>query len=294
MMQIILTAVRRVSRAAVFLLVCFAIMGVFCTGAVFAQEQTPEETSEQTVQKSEQAEEKTGQTDRVKAGVVEEIEGQAIAFLQKDPHVMTSASKDERDLAQGAAIYVNDVVRTSDAGKVKIRFEDDSVMDVGTESEVRITSMVYDPENAENSNQVFSFFKGLFRFVTGAITRQDPENTTLQAPLATVGIRGTITDHYVDAVDEIIDGTPVRVVASELHALRESSHPDDVVVSYQDKQVVLAKPDDVADVKVNLPVSVRTLTSFERRHFGEVAIEPYSFDPEVGKSLRQGWATPKQ
>ena len=89
-----------------------------------------------------------------------------------------------------------------------------------------------------------------------------------------------------------MDGTPVRVINSELHALRESAHPDDVVVSYMDSQVVLSEPDSVAEVEIDMPVSVRSLSSFEKRHFGEVAIEPYPFDPEVHKSLKSGYAEP--
>ena len=206
--------------------------------------------------------------------------------------VAVDATDKERPLQEGAAVYVGELIRTAPEGKVKLRFLDDSVMDVGTDSEVRLTAMVYDPDNAKNSRQALTLLRGLFRFVTGALTAQNPENLSMAAPLATVGIRGTITDHFVDAEDELVDGTRVRVVAGELHSLRESSRQTRVVVTYRDLSVVLDKPDTVADVQPDKAPAARELTSFEKRHFGAVAIEPYSFDPEVGSTLRQGTAAP--
>ncbi len=217
------------------------------------------------------------------AGVVAALEGEAWAV---------DSAEQKRPLLEGGAVYVGEVIQTGPEGKAQLTFLDDSVMDVGKDSEVRLTSMVYDPQNRKKSNQVLSLLKGLFRFVTGAITSQDPDNLTLQAPLATVGIRGTITDHYVDVTEETIDGTPVRVINSELHALRESKSSTEVVVTYRESSVVLSAPDSVADVKLDMPVSERKLTSFDKRLFGTVAIEPYSFDPEISKSLRNTTAKP--
>lgn len=217
------------------------------------------------------------------AGVVAALEGEAWAV---------DRSEQKRPLLEGGAVYVGDVIQTGAEGKVQLKFLDDSVMDVGSSSEVRVSSLVYDPQDSKKSSQVLSLLKGLFRFVSGAITRQEPDNLTLQAPLATVGIRGTITDHYVDVTEETIDGTPVRVINSELHALRESTARTEVVVTYRESSVVLTAPDMVADVKLDMPVTERKLTSFDKRLFGTVAIEPYSFDPEISKSLRSTTAKP--
>jgi len=217
------------------------------------------------------------------AAVAAAVTGQAFALDREG---------EKRPLLEGGAVYVGETVETGPEGKVQLRFLDESVMDVGNGSEVVIDSLVYNPEDSEGSSQVLSMLKGLFRFVTGAITRQDPENLSLQAPLATVGIRGTITDHYVDVTEELIDGTPVRVINSEMHALRESKSRTEVVVSYGESSVTLREPDTVAEVTIDMPVTERKLTSFDKRLFGTVAIEPYSFDPEVNKGLRSTSAQP--
>ncbi len=217
------------------------------------------------------------------AGIAAAVEGRAWAV---------DLEQKERPLTQGAAVYVGELVRTECEAKVRLQFLDQSVMDVGPDSEVRISSLVYDPDDEKKSSQVLSMIRGLFRFVTGAITRQNPENLSMQAPLASVGIRGTITDHYVEVVEEVVDGTPVHTVNSELHALRESTHNNVVVVTRGTSKVVLDKPDMVADVQLDIPMVARELSSFEKRHFGEVAIEPYSFDPEVHKGLHKGFARP--
>lgn len=219
------------------------------------------------------------------AGVAAAVEGEAWAM---------DAQGQKRPLLEGGAVYVGETVLTGPEGKVKLEFLDESVMDVGNESEVCVNALLYDPRDRSKSSQVLSLLKGLFRFVTGAITSQDPENLHMQAPLASIGIRGTITDHYVDVSEESVDGTPVRVINSEMHALRESSRHNEVVVSYGDSQAVLKAPDMVADVKLDMPVVARELTSFDKRFFGTVAIEPYSFDPEVRKTLRGVTAQPME
>ncbi len=220
------------------------------------------------------------------AGVVESIEGAATALLD-----ISETQSHPRELVEGAAVYVQDLVHTGPEGKVMIRFLDESTLEMGPESEMRIGALSFDPGNASNSSQILAFLKGLLRFATGKITAQRAENLSVSSPLATIGIRGTITDHKIDVSEEEIDGTPVRVVNSELHALRETT-ASKVVVRSKEGEVVLDKPDMVAEVQLDIPMRARELTSFEKQEFGAVAIQPRSFDPEVNRKLYRGVGRP--
>jgi hypothetical protein len=220
------------------------------------------------------------------AGVVETIEGGAAALLDTP-----ETRGHSRDLTQGAAVYVQDVIRTGPEGKVMIRFLDESTLEMGAESEMRIAALSFDPVDADNSSQVLTFLKGLLRFATGKITAQRSENLSVSSPLATIGIRGTVTDHKIDVSEEEIGGTPVRTVNSELHALRETT-ASRVVVRTKEGEVVLDKPDMVAEVLLDIPIQARELTTFEKQEFGAVAIEPRVFDPEVNRKLYQGLGRP--
>ncbi len=220
------------------------------------------------------------------AGVVENIEGSAAALLDTP-----ETQGHSRELAEGAAVYVEDVIRTGPEGKVMIRFLDESTLEMGAESEMRIAALNFDPVDADNSSQVLAFLKGLLRFATGKITAQRAENLSVSSPLATIGIRGTVTDHKIDVSEEEIGGTPVRTVNSELHALRETT-ASKVVVRSKEGEVVLDKPDMVAEVHLDIPIQARELTTFEKQEFGAVAIEPRAFDPEVNRRLYQGLGRP--
>lgn len=220
------------------------------------------------------------------AGVVENIEGGAAALLDTP-----ETQGHSRDLSEGAAVYVQDVIRTGPEGKVMIRFLDESTLEMGPESEMRIAALSFDPVDADNSSQVLTFLKGLLRFATGKITAQRSDNLSVSSPLATIGIRGTVTDHKIDVSEEVVGGTPVRAVNSELHALRETT-ASKVVVRSKEGEVVLDKPDMVAEVLLDIPIQARELTTFEKQEFGAVAIEPRAFDPEVNRRLYQGLGRP--
>ena len=88
-------------------------------------------------------------------------------------------------IAKGTNLYTNEVVRTGDASVADLKFLDDSTMNVGPISEVKLDKFVYDPGGG--GAVIINATKGAFRFVTG---KQDQKSYQIKTPYGTLGIRG--------------------------------------------------------------------------------------------------------
>lgn len=213
------------------------------------------------------------------AGVVEDLRGVITARTQEGQ---------PRSVPKDGPIYVTDTVTTGPADKGKIVFADNSVLEVGPDSEVRIAEFAYDTKDSENFRQGLRMAKGLFRYATGRIVAHDPDKLKIESPLASIGIRGTTTDHMIKIQEVEKDGKIERVVESELHALRESKSKTEVVVTHMDRPVSLKKPDAAASVAPKKPTVTRPLSEDEKKMFADIPLAPAPFDPRPGRSLTGG------
>lgn len=134
----------------------------------------------------------------------------------------TAAAGDTvRPLKVGDSVFEDDLVVTKTDSAVEIRFADDTVLAQGANSELLLDEYTYDPTSGDG-NLAFDMVQGTFRSVTGAIVDTNPENFELGSPLATIGIRGTVTAHTIppswaaDATEDhvvlVFDGKPVLVI----------------------------------------------------------------------------------
>ncbi|GFK93698.1 hypothetical protein NNJEOMEG_01532 [Fundidesulfovibrio magnetotacticus] len=208
------------------------------------------------------------------AGTVEELQGQAQARQGEEA---------PRKLAKGAPFFAQDVVTTPTAGdKLRLAFADGSSLDVGPESQVALKDFAYDEADKDKSKQVIAMGKGMFRYVTGKVVAQNPDNLKIQSPLAVVGIRGTVTDHWVKY-------KPNGELDSELHALRETKSGTVVTVrDAEGKELSLDKPGQTAWVRPNLPGAVRQLSDDEMQSLGKAPIKRSPFDPPARASFSGG------
>ena len=108
--------------------------------------------------------------------------GNATATKNKVEGVMGSKTE---PIAKGTNLYTNEVVRTGDASVADLKFLDDSTMNIGPISEVKLDKFVYDPGGS--GAVVIKATKGAFRFVTG---KQDQKAYQIKTPYGTLGIRG--------------------------------------------------------------------------------------------------------
>lgn len=214
------------------------------------------------------------------AGQVEEILGQVEA---------KTGDASPRLLAKGGPVFAQDVITTkTDKDKAKIKFADDSVLEVGPSSVCALADYAFDEADAANSKQSITMGKGLFRLVTGKIVAQNPDNLVVKSPLSVVGIRGTTTDHWIQATEKTQAGKPVMEVQAELHALRATKTSTQVIVQTETERLVLTKPDEVAWVRPKLPGMVRALSEEEKQNFAKTPFQREPFDPAPRRGMTGG------
>lgn len=84
-------------------------------------------------------------------------------------------------------IQKTDTIHTQE-GKVKLLFQDTTVVSLGKNSSLQIEDFLLDSQNSRAS---FVTTKGVFKFVTGKIGRIAPQKFVIDTKTATIGIRGT-------------------------------------------------------------------------------------------------------
>ena len=116
-----------------------------------------------------------------RAGKVEEIQGTVWA---------QTGGEAPRKLEKDAVFFVTDRITTETSSSVKLLFDDNTKFSIGNESELVIDKFVYHKPEEANSFSA-RFFKGTFRFVTGLIAKEKPEDMEVKTTVAVIGIRGT-------------------------------------------------------------------------------------------------------
>lgn len=108
----------------------------------------------------------------------------------------TSIDAPSRALSVGSELFRGDRVVTGRDSAAQITFDDGTRLALGENSELIVSRY-----NAARDNPAFALrvLRGVFRIVTGAIAGIRPRATTVEIPVATIGIRGT---HFGAEVQE--------------------------------------------------------------------------------------------
>lgn len=99
---------------------------------------------------------------------------------------------------KGTSVEMNDAIKTA-AGKVGIRFEDNTTVQVNENSRLVIDDFVYDPK-AKGGKLAVNVASGTVRYASGQIAKNNPQNVAVNTPSATIGVRGT---DFTATVDEL-------------------------------------------------------------------------------------------
>jgi len=102
------------------------------------------------------------------------------------PQAEGTHSGGTRTLSGGAEVYSKETVRTGDTGQADLRFLDNSNLNVGPKSNVRLDKFVYDPNKSAGAVAIQAT-RGSFRFVTGS---QNGGSYQIKTPYGTLGVRG--------------------------------------------------------------------------------------------------------
>jgi len=113
-----------------------------------------------------------------------------VAAIQGKVELMTPGAAG-RVVQSGAEIFIGDEVKTDALGHLQILLLDETVFTIGPNSAITIDKFIYDPQTHVGKVEA-SITKGVFRYVSGKIAANKPENVSIKLPTATIGIRGTI------------------------------------------------------------------------------------------------------
>jgi len=138
-------------------------------------------------------------------GMVIALEGQATAV---------SPNGSVRSLELKSPIFMGDKIRTLENGKIQVVFKDNSLISQGANSELTIDEYVYNPKEKEENKASLGIMKGVFRMVTGKITKLNPEKFETRTKMATIGIRGCDLGFRVE-------GNKENIYVIELHGEEE-------------------------------------------------------------------------
>tara|TARA_Y100000996_G_scaffold415062_1_gene408020 strand:- start:1004 stop:1579 length:576 start_codon:yes stop_codon:yes gene_type:complete len=97
--------------------------------------------------------------------------------------------KDEK-LANGSKIFFGDTIISNSKSNAQILFLDQTVLTLGEETELTIDEFVYDPDSQDGSF-VSTVKTGTVKFITGQISKKNPDNLEVKVPAGTLGARGT-------------------------------------------------------------------------------------------------------
>jgi hypothetical protein len=100
--------------------------------------------------------------------------------------VTGSIGGNTHQISRGTDVFSNEVVRTGHDSVADLKFLDESTLNVGPITEIRLDKFVYDPSGSAGA-VVIEATRGAFRFATG---KQDKKVYQIKTPFGTLGIRG--------------------------------------------------------------------------------------------------------
>jgi hypothetical protein len=117
--------------------------------------------------------------------------GTAVAIKR---NVTASLGEDKRALIAGARLHRTEYVETGPEAHAELRLDDQTKLALGPNAGLRLDDFVIGRSEGVTTIGV-NMLKGTFRFLTGS---QDSKSYKIETPSATIGVRGTVFDVYVD------------------------------------------------------------------------------------------------
>lgn len=123
-----------------------------------------------------------------RVGIIVALEGNAS---------ITDSNSVQRVAAVQGSIQLNDRITTGTGAKLQLELLDGTLLSIGESSEMLIDEYTLSPQDPSESRGSLRLVKGLFRLVTGKITKLNPDKYRVRTRVATIGIRGCDTGYDV-------------------------------------------------------------------------------------------------
>ena len=99
-------------------------------------------------------------------------------------------NQNNEKLINGSKIFYGDTIISEAQSNAQILFLDQTVLTIGEDTELTVDEFIYDPSNHEGSF-VSNVKSGTVKFITGQISKKNPDNLEVKIPSGTLGARGT-------------------------------------------------------------------------------------------------------
>ena len=163
-------------------------------------------------------------------------------------------SKQTLQGTKGTRVEMMDAIRTT-AGKVGIRFEDNTTVQVNENSRLVIDDFVYDPK-ARGGKLAVNVASGTVRYASGQIAKNNPQNVAVNTPTATIGVRGT---DFTATVDELGASTIILLPSCPpgWRDVERDCKTGSITVDSDAGQVILNRPFQATRVESRSTVPLR-------------------------------------
>lgn len=106
------------------------------------------------------------------------------------PTYAIDKNQQQRPLSRGSDILLGDTVVTGATGVIQFRLNDDTAFALKPNSKLALLNFKYKYKDKDNKSTA-KLIEGGFRTVTGAISNENPDNYSVETPVAVIGVRGT-------------------------------------------------------------------------------------------------------
>lgn len=101
-------------------------------------------------------------------------------------------------LAEGQRVDKGTALKTGPNSGVTIRFDDGQMLALTSNTSLVIDEYRFNPHKPEEGGIITSLLRGGIRTVTGLIGKATPQSVQVTTPVATIGIRGTDFQLFID------------------------------------------------------------------------------------------------
>lgn len=157
---------------------------------------------------------------------------------------------------KGTGVEMSDSIRTT-AGKVGIKFQDDTRVQINENSKLVIDDFVYDPKKG-TGKAAMKMALGTVRYASGQIAKSNPQKIALNTPSATISVRGT---DFTATVDEIGKST-IILLPSCPDSIRNRANRD---IERDCKTGEIAVESDAGIVILNKPFQATVVATRDSR-----------------------------
>jgi len=119
-------------------------------------------------------------------------------LIKKD--VIATLGDNERDLREGLRVHRTEYLQTGDKAQAELKLDDQTKLALGPNAGLKLDEFVIGKSGGTTTIGL-NFVKGTFRFITGS---QKKDAYVIETPSATIGVRGTVFDVYVDGSGETL------------------------------------------------------------------------------------------